>query len=44
MYVVGVPVGRLGRPEEVADTILWMIKTSYLTNKVVSLDGGVYPQ
>ncbi|KAH7113287.1 3-oxoacyl-reductase [Dendryphion nanum] len=39
-----IPVGRLGVPDEVADTVLWMIKTSYVTNKVVGVDGGMFPQ
>ncbi|KAK3720006.1 hypothetical protein LTR37_004129 [Vermiconidia calcicola] len=38
-----IPVGRLGRPEEIADTIMWMVKSAYLTNKVIVLDGGYYP-
>lgn len=28
------PVGRFGRPEEMADTVVWMVKNAYLTNKV----------
>ncbi|KAF2462041.1 nodulation protein G [Lineolata rhizophorae] len=39
-----VPVQRLGKPEEIAETILWMVKTSYVTNKIVGVDGGMYPQ
>lgn len=27
-------MGRFGRPEEMADTIVWMVRTAYLTNKV----------
>jgi len=34
-----IPMGVLGRPEEVAETVLWMIKTGYVTNKVVAVDG-----
>jgi len=36
-----VPVGRLGRPEEVAD--LAILRNPYMTNQVVLLDGGIYP-
>ena len=43
MSVVGIPVGRLGKPEEIAETVLWMAKTGYLTNKVIGVDGGYYP-
>lgn len=42
--MIEIPVGRLGRPEEVAETVLWMVKTSYVTNKVVGVDGGMFPQ
>lgn len=43
MVQSGIPVGRLGRPEEIADTVLWMSKTGYVTNKVIAVDGGYYP-
>jgi 3-oxoacyl-[acyl-carrier protein] reductase len=39
-----VPVGRLGQPDEVADLALAMLRNPYLTNQVVSLDGGMYPR
>jgi 3-oxoacyl-[acyl-carrier protein] reductase len=39
-----VPVGRLGRPAEVADLALAVLGNPYLTNQVISLDGGVYPR
>jgi 3-oxoacyl-[acyl-carrier protein] reductase len=35
------PVGRLGQPEEVADMAIAMLGNGYLTNKVVTLDGGL---
>jgi 3-oxoacyl-[acyl-carrier protein] reductase len=38
-----VPVGRLGRPAEVADLALAILRNPYLTNQVISLDGGMYP-
>jgi len=38
-----VPVGRLGRPDEVADLALAMLRNPYMTNQVVLLDGGIYP-
>jgi 3-oxoacyl-[acyl-carrier protein] reductase len=37
-----IPVGRLGRPAEVADLALAILRNGYLTNQVVSLDGGMY--
>jgi 3-oxoacyl-[acyl-carrier protein] reductase len=39
-----VPVGRLGRPAEVADLALAVLGNPYLTNQVISLDGGIYPR
>jgi 3-oxoacyl-[acyl-carrier protein] reductase len=39
-----IPVGRLGRPEEVADMAIAMLRNGYLTNKVVTLDGGILPR
>jgi 3-oxoacyl-[acyl-carrier protein] reductase len=39
-----IPIGRLGMPEEVAETVLWMVKTGYVTNKVIAVDGGAFIQ
>jgi 3-oxoacyl-[acyl-carrier protein] reductase len=39
-----IPIGRLGSPDEIAETVVWMVKTGYLTNKVVGVDGGWFPQ
>jgi 3-oxoacyl-[acyl-carrier protein] reductase len=39
-----IPVGRLGRPAEVADLAVAILSNAYLTNQVVSLDGGMYPR
>jgi 3-oxoacyl-[acyl-carrier protein] reductase len=38
-----VPVGRLGRPAEVADLALAVLRNPYLTSQVISIDGGIYP-
>jgi 3-oxoacyl-[acyl-carrier protein] reductase len=38
-----VPVGRLGTPAEVADLALAMLRNAYMTNKVVTIDGGIHP-
>ena len=38
-----VPVRRLGRPEEVADLMLAILGNGYVTNQVISIDGGIYP-
>jgi hypothetical protein len=36
-----VPVGRLGHPSEVADLATAILANAYLTNQVISLDGGI---
>src|SRR5262249_2684581 len=38
------PVGRFGRPEEVADLAMAVLRNGYLTNQVISVDGGAYPR
>jgi 3-oxoacyl-[acyl-carrier protein] reductase len=38
-----IPVGRRGRPEEIADMALAMVTNPYLTSKVIAVDGGIYP-
>lgn len=39
-----IPVGRLGTPEEVADLTLAVLRNGYITNQVISVDGGVHPR
>jgi 3-oxoacyl-[acyl-carrier protein] reductase len=39
-----IPVRRLGRPEEVADLALAILRNGYLTGQVVSVDGGLHPR
>jgi 3-oxoacyl-[acyl-carrier protein] reductase len=39
-----VPAGRLGQPGEVADLAIAVLSNSYLTNQVISLDGGMHPR
>ena len=41
---VPIPVGRYGQPEEVADLAMAVLRNAYLTNQVLSLDGGIYPR
>ncbi|HWC85894.1 MAG TPA: SDR family NAD(P)-dependent oxidoreductase [Solirubrobacteraceae bacterium] len=38
-----VPVGRLGKPSEVADLALAILRNGYVTNQVISVDGGMHP-
>lgn len=37
-----IPVGRLGTPDEVADLALAVLRNGYLTNQVLTVDGGIY--
>ena len=39
-----VPVRRFGRPEEVADLAIALLRNGYLTSQVVSVDGGSHPR
>jgi 3-oxoacyl-[acyl-carrier protein] reductase len=41
--VVRIPLGRLGTPEEVADLTLAVLRNAYVTNQVISIDGGMFP-
>lgn len=38
-----IPVGRLGRPEEVAEVVRVMVENGYVSNKVWAVDGGLVP-
>jgi 3-oxoacyl-[acyl-carrier protein] reductase len=38
-----VPVQRLGTPGEVADLMLAILSNGYVTNQVISIDGGMHP-
>ncbi|MFL6839672.1 MAG: SDR family oxidoreductase, partial [Bradyrhizobium sp.] len=37
-----VPMGRVGRPEEIANAVLWLCSdaASYVTGQSISVDGG----
>jgi 3-oxoacyl-[acyl-carrier protein] reductase len=41
---IPIPVGRVGRPDEMADMAIAMLRNGYLTNKVITLDGGIVPR
>lgn len=36
------PTGRVGRPEDVAETYLWLMKDSNATGTVATSDSGAY--
>lgn len=39
-----IPLGRLGKPEEVADAIVWLAsdRASFITGQTILVDGGMY--
>jgi len=39
-----IPVGRLGKPEDVVEAIMLLVVNSYMTNHTLLVDGGMYPQ
>jgi 3-oxoacyl-[acyl-carrier protein] reductase len=43
-WIDQIPIGRLGRPEEVADTIVWLAseRASFITGQTILVDGGMY--
>jgi 3-oxoacyl-[acyl-carrier protein] reductase len=43
-WAADVPLRRLGKPEEVADTIVWLAseRASYITGQTILVDGGIY--
>jgi 3-oxoacyl-[acyl-carrier protein] reductase len=39
-----VPVGRLGRSEEVAEAVLALVSNPFITAQTISVDGGMHPR
>lgn len=37
-----IPLGRLGKPEEIAHTVLYLADAKYTTGQVISVDGGFF--
>jgi NAD(P)-dependent dehydrogenase (short-subunit alcohol dehydrogenase family) len=35
-----VPVGRMGRPEDVAQALVFLIQNSFMTGTIIDCDGG----
>ena len=43
-WAADVPLKRLGKPEEIADAIIWLAseRASYVTGQTILVDGGIY--
>jgi 3-oxoacyl-[acyl-carrier protein] reductase len=39
-FVAEIPFGRLGRPEEVAEAVMFLLSADYITGEVLSIRGG----
>lgn len=35
-----IPLGRLGRPEEIAESVLYLARAQYVTGQIIGVDGG----
>lgn len=35
-----IPLGRMGRPDEIASSVKWLIENEYITGQVISVNGG----
>ena len=38
--LAGIPLQRLGRPEDIADTIRFLVEADYITGQIIAVDGG----
>jgi 3-oxoacyl-[acyl-carrier protein] reductase len=43
-WIDQIPLGRLGKPEEIADAIVWLAseRASFITGQTILVDGGMY--
>lgn len=43
-WIDQIPVGRLGKPEEIADAIVWLAseRAAFITGQTILVDGGMY--
>jgi 3-oxoacyl-[acyl-carrier protein] reductase len=39
-----IPIGRVGRPDEIARMAIATLSNAFVTNKVLTIDGGSYPR
>jgi len=45
-YILAEPIGRLGRPEEIAESVVWLCSdaASFVTGHTMTVDGGMVAQ
>ena len=43
-YLQRIPLGRFGKPEDVAETVAWLASdpAGYITGQVIAVNGGLY--
>ena len=43
-YLKNIPLGRFGKPEDIAETVAWLAsdQASYITGQVIAVNGGLY--
>lgn len=43
-YLKSIPLGRFGKPEDIAETVAWLAsdQASYITGQVIAVNGGLY--
>ena len=38
--IIKVPMRRVGKPEEVSEVVIWVLKSTYMTGATITVDGG----
>ena len=41
-YVENTPLGRAGTPDDIAEAVLFLVKSQWLTGEVLDLNGGAH--
>jgi NAD(P)-dependent dehydrogenase (short-subunit alcohol dehydrogenase family) len=43
-FVSSTPMGRIAQPEEIADTVMWLLsnKSSFVTGQAIPVNGGIF--
>jgi NAD(P)-dependent dehydrogenase (short-subunit alcohol dehydrogenase family) len=45
-FIAGLPMGRMGTPDEVVNAVLWLCSdaSSFVTGQSIAVDGGIVAQ